>query len=125
MEVKRMSQVKAKNKKTGITYVYESESYWDKEKKQPRNRRKLIGKIDELTGKVVPTRGKAKKESQDDPPESSKAYAEFNDMRSSYEKQIAGQADLIRSQASEIAKLRAEKKETARKLMELAKSCEA
>ncbi len=32
-----MSQVKVTNKKSGITYVYESESYWDKEKKQPRN----------------------------------------------------------------------------------------
>lgn len=40
-----MSQVKVTNKKSGITYVYESESYWDKEKKQPRNKRKLIGKI--------------------------------------------------------------------------------
>lgn len=27
-----MSQVKVTNKKSGITYVYESESYWDKEK---------------------------------------------------------------------------------------------
>ncbi len=53
-----MSIVKMHNKKTGITYVYESESYWDKEKQQPRNRRKLIGKIDPVTGAIVPT-GKA------------------------------------------------------------------
>lgn len=32
MEVIYMSQVKVTNKKSGITYVYESESYWDKEK---------------------------------------------------------------------------------------------
>lgn len=57
-----MSRVKATNKKTGITYVYESESYWDKEKKQPRNRRKLIGKIDPVTGEIVPTRSQAKRE---------------------------------------------------------------
>ncbi len=54
-----MAVVKATNKKTGITYVYESESYWDKEKKQPRNKRKLIGKIDPDTGEIVPTRNKA------------------------------------------------------------------
>ncbi len=36
------------NKKTGITYVYESVSYWDKEKKQSRARRKLIGKLDPI-----------------------------------------------------------------------------
>jgi len=27
-----------KNKKSGAVYAYESESYWDKEKKQPRSR---------------------------------------------------------------------------------------
>lgn len=50
-----MSIVKLKDKRTGTTYVYESESYWDKEKKQPRSRRKLIGKLDEKTGEIVPT----------------------------------------------------------------------
>lgn len=50
-----MSIVKLKDKRTGTIYVYESESYWDKEKKQPRSRRKLIGKLDEETGEIVPT----------------------------------------------------------------------
>ena len=50
-----MSIVKLKDKRTGTTYIYESESYWDKEKKQPRSRRKLIGKLDEETGEVIPT----------------------------------------------------------------------
>lgn len=60
-----MSIVKSTNKKTGITYVYESESYWDPEKKQPRNRRKLIGKLDEA-GNVIPTgkKGRARNTSQ-------------------------------------------------------------
>jgi len=52
------SIIKRLNKQTGVTYVYESESYWDKEKKQPRSKRKLIGKIDEQTGEVVPTSGR-------------------------------------------------------------------
>ncbi len=52
--------IKKLNKQTGITYVYESESYWDKEKKQPRSRRKLIGRIDEETGEIVPTGGKGR-----------------------------------------------------------------
>lgn len=62
------SIIKKLNKKTGITYVYESESYWDKEKKQPRSKRKLIGKIDEETGEIVPTngrKGRKKKETAD------------------------------------------------------------
>ena len=39
-----------KMEKNGIIYVYESESYWDKDKKQPRSRRKLIGHVDPETG---------------------------------------------------------------------------
>ena len=50
-----MAIIKQTNKKTGITYVIDSESYWDKEKQQPRSRRKIIGKIDPVTGGVVPT----------------------------------------------------------------------
>jgi hypothetical protein len=56
-----MSIVKLKDKRTGTTYVYDSESYWDKEKKQPRNKRILIGKIDEETGEMVPTDGRGRK----------------------------------------------------------------
>jgi transposase len=51
-----MGIVFQKDKRVGITYAYESESYWDKEKKQPRSRRKLIGRLDEETGNIVPTR---------------------------------------------------------------------
>ncbi|MCP3887822.1 MAG: IS1634 family transposase [Desulfobulbaceae bacterium] len=46
------------NKKTGVTYVYESTSYWDKEKKQSRAKRKCIGRLDPETKKIVPTRKK-------------------------------------------------------------------
>ncbi len=55
------SIIKITDKRSGITYVYESESYWDKVKQQPRARRKLIGKIDPDTGEVVPTDGRGKK----------------------------------------------------------------
>ena len=34
------------NKKTNVTYVYESVSYWDKEKKQARNKKVCVGKLD-------------------------------------------------------------------------------
>lgn len=60
------STVKVKNPKTGITYVYSSESYWDKDLKQPRNHRKLIGKLNEK-GELVPTgkRGRPKTSSSE------------------------------------------------------------
>jgi len=50
------------DKRTGITYAYESISHWDKEKKQSRARRTLIGKVDTDSGKIIPTRKKAASE---------------------------------------------------------------
>ncbi|WP_028977501.1 IS1634 family transposase [Sporolactobacillus terrae] len=51
-----MSLVYLKNKKNGVTYVYESVGYWDKEKKQTRNHRKCIGKLDPQTGELIPSK---------------------------------------------------------------------
>lgn len=53
--------VRQTDKRTGITYVYESVSFWDRDKQQSRAKRKLIGKIDPETGNVVPTRKKEAK----------------------------------------------------------------
>lgn len=46
------------DKKTGTKYAFESVSYWDKEKKQPRSKRKYLGKVDPETGEIIPSRGK-------------------------------------------------------------------
>lgn len=51
-----MAIVYQTNKKTGITYAYESISFWDKEKQQSRARRKCIGRVDSETQKIIPTR---------------------------------------------------------------------
>lgn len=48
-----MSLVYAKNKRNGVTYVYESTGYWDKEKQQSRNKRVCIGKLDPDTGGII------------------------------------------------------------------------
>ena len=56
-----MAIIKKYNKTNHTTYVYNSVSYWDKEKQQPRSKRKLIGKIDPKTGDVVPTAGRGRK----------------------------------------------------------------
>jgi len=44
------------NKKTGVTYVYEATSVWDKEKKQARNKQVCIGKLDPETGEFIPSK---------------------------------------------------------------------
>lgn len=64
-----MSIIKQYHKSSGITYVYESESYWDKEKKQPRSRRKLIGKLDDETGEIIPTGKKGRSRKKDSGPD--------------------------------------------------------
>jgi transposase len=56
-----MSVVYQKDKRSGITYAYESKAWWDKKKKQSRSKRKLIGRLNNETGKIVPTDGRMKK----------------------------------------------------------------
>ena len=62
-----MATVKQLDKRSGITYVYESVSYWDKEKKQPRSKRTLIGRLGTATGTIVPTDGRGKRRTQKEP----------------------------------------------------------
>lgn len=52
-----MGIILQKDRRSGITYAYESISYWDKEKHQSRAHRRLIGRVSE-SGEVVPTDGR-------------------------------------------------------------------
>ena len=52
-----------KDKRSGKTYAYETTYFWDKEKKQSRSKRTLIGRVDDETGKIVPTDGRGRKRS--------------------------------------------------------------
>lgn len=88
-----MSIIKQYHKDTNTTYVYESQYYYDKDKKQSRSKRKLIGKIDEETGQIVPTgkRGRKKKA----------ASGEVGDQTSAKER-AAADADGIKELRTEI-----------------------
>ena len=44
------------DKRRDVTYTYYSESYYDKEKKQSRSKRTLIGRVDPETNEIVPVR---------------------------------------------------------------------
>ena len=50
-----MAIIKQFDKRSGITYVYDSKSYYDKEKKCSRAKRTFISKIDPDTGEMIPT----------------------------------------------------------------------
>ena len=67
-----MSIVHCRDSRRGITYVYESSNYWDKQAKKYKAKRKCIGKLDS-DGNIIPTRGRPgrppkSKETQDRPP---------------------------------------------------------
>ena len=95
-----MATVKVYNKERDVTYVYDSYSYWDKEKKQPRSKRKLIGKLDPETGEIVPTGKRGR-------PKSSPANSDTN--RSANEQNVfSADTDLVNDLRKEIDALRKE-----------------
>ena len=47
-----MAIVKQHDRRIGVTYAYESASYWDSEKKQSRSKRSLVGIVDPVTGEI-------------------------------------------------------------------------
>ena len=59
-----MAIINQLDKRSGITYVYESISYWDKEKQQPRAKRSLIGKRDPISGEIISTDGRGKRRNE-------------------------------------------------------------
>jgi hypothetical protein len=98
-----MAIVHQHDKRSGITYAYESHSYWDKEKKMTRAKRKLIGRVDPQTGEIVPTDGRGRK---DKPKEIKEANPDYKAL---YEKQCgkcAAQESLIVALKEEIATLK-------------------
>lgn len=58
------STVYQTDKRSGITYAYESASYWDKEKQQSRSKRKLIGRVNVETKEIIPTDGRGRKKAE-------------------------------------------------------------
>ena len=64
-------------KKNGVVYVYSVESYWDKEKKAPRNKQKCIGKLDPQTGEILPNRKRAAPHNEIQPAVSTRTAGPF------------------------------------------------
>ena len=62
-----MSIVKSYSKQNDTTYFYEQDYKWNPVTKRPEGTRKLIGKLDPETGKMIPTGkpGRPKKEKKE------------------------------------------------------------
>ena len=112
-----MGEVHCRDPRTGIVYVYASESYWDKEAKKKREHRKLIGKMDE-NGNVIPTNGKPgrprkqREEASPQEKDESKLQQEMEQMKKSYEQRLQSQAERIAELESRLRAMEREEKAT-------------
>lgn len=97
-----MGIIKQLDKRTGITYVYESKAYWDKEKKQSRAKRTLIGRIDPETGEMVPTDGRHRKAA-----DATEKEPDYKKLYEKLQKKYEAQEVLIKSLKAEIKQLKA------------------
>ena len=108
-----MGEVHCRDPRSGIIYVYSSESYVDPETHPRKTRRKLIGKLDE-NGNVVPTKGtpgRNKKRAVDKKTANgSDSDAVIKELTESYEQRLKAQLDRITSLENTIRELTREKK---------------
>lgn len=105
MEAYMSSVVFQHDKRSGITYAYESTSYYDKEKKQPRARRRLIGRVDPVSGQIVPTSGRKGR------PASSGPSAVLNEKYEQLRKECSDKDNQLSALNSEIFSLRKENRQ--------------
>jgi len=86
-----MAIIRQYDKRSDITYAYESHSYWDPEKKMTRAKRKLIGRIDPDTGDILPTDGRNRKTSEP----SGSVEADYKKLYEKLQKKYEAQETLI------------------------------
>ncbi len=94
-----MKTVRSYNKQNDTTYVYEViDNYWDKEKKQARSKRRLIGKIDPETNEMIPTGSGKKKQEREAQKEADyeARYKEAMEQIAQRDQRIAELEDLLR-----------------------------
>lgn len=106
-----MALIRQYHKDTDTTYVYESESYWDPDKKQSRSRRKVVGKVDPETGEIIPTGKRGRKKKPIPSPASDVDTAEIKRISDQYEKAartIAAKDQTIASLKENITSLKDE-----------------
>jgi len=99
-----MAIIHQHDKRSGITYAYESHSYWDKEKKMTRAKRTLIGRVDSESGEIVPTDGRCKKDKRK---EETAKESDYQNLYEKLQQRYASQETLIASLQKELNILKA------------------
>ena len=117
-----MSLVRHHDRRTGITYVYESQSYWDPERKQPRSHRTLVGKLD-ADGNLVPTDGRMKNKKKPLPPknvETAVPGTDTNSREQEYERILTQKNEIINKLQNTISQITQENQALKEKLKMIA-----
>ncbi len=70
-----MAIVYQTDKRSGITYAYQSVYHWDKEKRQSRCTRTLLGRADPITREITSTDGRGQRGKQAEAPTRTKSKA--------------------------------------------------
>ena len=95
------------DKRSGITYAYESISQWDKEKKMSRAKRTLIGRVDPETGEIIPTDGRRRKNKENQ--EEQAQTVDYKDLYEKLQMKCTAQELLIAALKTEVQKLKEHK----------------
>jgi hypothetical protein len=104
-----MGIIKQYDKRSGITYAYESHAYWDSEKKMSRAKRTLLGRIDPETGEIVPTDGRNRKK-KEEKPTTTPSLEDYKEMYEKLLKKYEAQEQIIKSLQEKIKKMECKEK---------------
>ena len=105
-----MAIIKQYDKRSGITYAYESVAYWDPEKKMSRAKRKLIGRINPETGEIIPTDGRNRRKKDETEKKTETAPSEnYKEMYEKLLKKCESQELIIKSLQERIKELERQK----------------
>ena len=105
-----MAIIKQYDKRSGITYAYESVAYWDPEKKMSRAKRKLIGRINPETGEIIPTDGRnRRKKDETEKGEETSPSENYKEMYEKLLKKCESQELIIKSLQERIKELERQK----------------
>lgn len=101
-----MAIVYQHDKRSGITYAYDSKSYWDKEKKMSRAKRTLIGRVNPDTGEIVATDGRCRKDKEKNEVSIEAKPLDYKDLYTKLQKKCTSQETLIAVLQKEINELK-------------------
>ena len=116
--------IKQRNSESGIVYVFESEKYWDEDQKKYKYRKRSIGKLDPITGEIIPAKSKRGRKPQL-PPQTDVDMGEFQKLSRLYnqsEERVAFLKNRVKELTAEVIDQGKQIKELTRQNKRLMKS---